>query len=171
MEDTANPGSTIETNLSQALAFTMAKVSPLLRRAPSPLSSGSPGGGNTSSSSGISTGNRSDQFLSPSVVDGVASSSDAGGRGKSPNGDEGTFLEATGQSTGTGGALSKSPSGSDVLGVGKSKGKVPTQGKKKSKSWYSVFYPSYKSRSADFRKLFKEVPDDERLLVGERTSR
>lgn len=37
----------------------------------------------------------------------------------------------------------------------------------KKKSWYSVLYPSYKSRSEDFKKLFKGVPDDERLVVGE----
>ncbi|CAD7088666.1 unnamed protein product [Hermetia illucens] len=35
----------------------------------------------------------------------------------------------------------------------------------KKKSWYNVLYPSYKSRSEDFKKLFKEVPDDERLVV------
>lgn len=35
----------------------------------------------------------------------------------------------------------------------------------KKKSWYSVLYPSYKSRSGDFKKLFKDVTDDERLVV------
>ncbi|GBP54093.1 GRAM domain-containing protein 1B [Eumeta japonica] len=35
----------------------------------------------------------------------------------------------------------------------------------KKKSWYSAFYPTYKSRSEDFKKLFKDVPDDERLIV------
>lgn len=37
----------------------------------------------------------------------------------------------------------------------------------KRKSWYNVLYPSYKSRSEDYKKLFKGVPDDERLVVGE----
>lgn len=37
----------------------------------------------------------------------------------------------------------------------------------KKKAWYSVLYPSYKSRTEDFKKLFKGVPDDERLVVGE----
>lgn len=37
----------------------------------------------------------------------------------------------------------------------------------KKKAWYSVLYPSYKSRSEDFKKLFKDVPDEERLVVGE----
>ncbi|KAG5679735.1 hypothetical protein PVAND_009279 [Polypedilum vanderplanki] len=36
--------------------------------------------------------------------------------------------------------------------------------KAKKKSWYNVIYPSYKSRSEDFKKLFK-LPEDERLLV------
>lgn len=36
----------------------------------------------------------------------------------------------------------------------------------KKKAWYNVIYPSYKSRSEDFKKLF-HVPDDERLVVGE----
>lgn len=37
--------------------------------------------------------------------------------------------------------------------------------KAKKKAWYNVIYPSYKSRSEDFKKLF-DIPDDERLLVG-----
>lgn len=37
---------------------------------------------------------------------------------------------------------------------------------KKKPAWYSAFYPTYKSRSEDFKRLFKNVPDDERLIVG-----
>lgn len=37
--------------------------------------------------------------------------------------------------------------------------------KAKKKNWYSVLYPSYKSRCEDFKKLFKEVPDENRLIV------
>lgn len=36
----------------------------------------------------------------------------------------------------------------------------------KKKSWYNVIYPNYKSRAEDFKKLFKDVPNDERLIVG-----
>lgn len=36
--------------------------------------------------------------------------------------------------------------------------------KAKKKAWYSVLYPSYKSRCEEFKKLFKEVPDDDRLI-------
>lgn len=177
---------------------TMAKVSPNLlrrRRSPSPstasvkqdslLATGSSGGGggNTSSSSGVSTGNRSDRYLSPG---GAGGGGGGGGAGSDAEGKEKPLSDASSSSQkstsdpsqllvpGTDPnsadvALSKSPStGSDIVcGTGKgSKGKIPNQAKKK--SWYSVFYPSYKSRSADFKKLFKDVPDEERLLVGEK---
>ncbi|XP_076167712.1 protein Aster-B isoform X2 [Ptiloglossa arizonensis] len=36
---------------------------------------------------------------------------------------------------------------------------------KKKSSWYNVLYPTYKSRSEDFKRIFKDVPDDERLIV------
>lgn len=176
---------------------TMAKVSPNLlrrRRSPSPstpsvtpnttqkdslLATSSSGGGNTSSSSGVSTGNRSDRYLSPGGGGGAG----GGGGGSDQEGKEKSLSDASSASqksssdpsqllvpgieAGSAGALSKSPStGSDIVcGAAKSKGKIPNQAKKK--SWYSVFYPSYKSRSADFKKLFKDVPDEERLLVGE----
>lgn len=45
----------------------------------------------------------------------------------------------------------------------KSASKISERAKKK--SWYNVIYPSYKSRSKVFKKLFKEVPNDERLIV------
>ncbi|XP_058816875.1 protein Aster-B [Topomyia yanbarensis] len=31
--------------------------------------------------------------------------------------------------------------------------------------WYNAIYPSYKSRTEEFKKLFKDVSDDERLIV------
>ncbi|XP_012272222.1 GRAM domain-containing protein 1B isoform X2 [Orussus abietinus] len=43
--------------------------------------------------------------------------------------------------------------------------KEPRERSKKKPSWYSVLYPTYKSRSEDFKKIFKDVPDDERLVV------
>ncbi|XP_072390638.1 protein Aster-B isoform X2 [Diabrotica undecimpunctata] len=45
-----------------------------------------------------------------------------------------------------------------------SKDRRDGRGKKKS-SWFNSLYPTYKSRSEDFKKIFKEVPDDERLVV------
>ncbi|XP_063225592.1 protein Aster-B-like isoform X2 [Bacillus rossius redtenbacheri] len=36
---------------------------------------------------------------------------------------------------------------------------------KKKSSWYNALYPTYKSRSEDFRRIFKDVPPEERLIV------
>lgn len=36
----------------------------------------------------------------------------------------------------------------------------------KRKSWYNVIYPSYKTRAETFKKLFRDVPDDQRLIIG-----
>ncbi|XP_076593068.1 protein Aster-A isoform X3 [Chaetodon auriga] len=36
---------------------------------------------------------------------------------------------------------------------------------KKMQSWYNVLSPTYKQRNEDFRKLFKKLPDTERLIV------
>lgn len=36
----------------------------------------------------------------------------------------------------------------------------------KKKSWYNVLYPNYKARSQEFKRLFKDVPAEERLIVG-----
>ncbi|CAG5002643.1 unnamed protein product [Parnassius apollo] len=35
----------------------------------------------------------------------------------------------------------------------------------KKKSWYNSLYPTYKSKSEDFKRLFKDLPDEERLIV------
>ncbi|XP_032516952.1 protein Aster-B-like isoform X2 [Danaus plexippus] len=39
------------------------------------------------------------------------------------------------------------------------------QVRSKKKSWYNSLYPTYKSKCDDFKRLFKELPDDERLIV------
>lgn len=36
----------------------------------------------------------------------------------------------------------------------------------KKKSWYNSLYPTYKSKCEDFKRLFKDLPDEERLIVG-----
>ncbi|XP_069461038.1 protein Aster-A isoform X2 [Ambystoma mexicanum] len=36
---------------------------------------------------------------------------------------------------------------------------------KKMQSWYSMLSPTYKQRNEDFRKIFKKLPDSERLIV------
>lgn len=50
--------------------------------------------------------------------------------------------------------------------VEKSKSCSKISERAKQKSWYNVIYPSYKARSEQFKKLFKDVPDDQRLIVG-----
>ncbi|XP_059052971.1 protein Aster-A-like, partial [Achroia grisella] len=42
---------------------------------------------------------------------------------------------------------------------------VRADGTRKKKSWYNALYPTYKSKSDDFKRLFKDLPDDERLIV------
>ncbi|XP_026828611.1 GRAM domain-containing protein 1B-like isoform X1 [Ooceraea biroi] len=60
---------------------------------------------------------------------------------------------------------------SDSAELGKSsshEGKKESRGSDRSKkksSWYNVLYPTYKSRSEDFKRIFKDVPDDEKLVV------
>ena len=36
----------------------------------------------------------------------------------------------------------------------------------KKTSWYNALYPSYKSRTEDFKKIFSTLPSNERLIVG-----
>ncbi|XP_074158813.1 protein Aster-B isoform X2 [Sminthopsis crassicaudata] len=44
-------------------------------------------------------------------------------------------------------------------------GRSGSKNSKKSQSWYNVLSPTYKQRNEDFRKLFKQLPDTERLIV------
>ncbi|KAK0178293.1 hypothetical protein PV328_002257 [Microctonus aethiopoides] len=53
---------------------------------------------------------------------------------------------------------------SSATDIRNKKGRSTGRSKKKS-SWYNVLYPTYKSRSEDFKRIFKDVPDDERLVV------
>ncbi|KAI0212344.1 Protein Aster-B [Lamellibrachia satsuma] len=43
--------------------------------------------------------------------------------------------------------------------------KAGSDKKKKGSSWYNVLSPTYKSRSEDFKRIFKGVSNDERLIV------
>ncbi|KAG8292539.1 Protein Aster-B [Homalodisca vitripennis] len=36
---------------------------------------------------------------------------------------------------------------------------------KKKAPWYSALYPTYKTRSEDFKRIFKDIPPEERLVV------
>lgn len=53
-------------------------------------------------------------------------------------------------------------------GKGSNEGKKETRSgnrTKKKSSWYNALYPTYKSRSAGFKRIFKDVPVEERLVV------
>ncbi|XP_013415579.2 GRAM domain-containing protein 1B isoform X2 [Lingula anatina] len=50
-------------------------------------------------------------------------------------------------------------------GGGKSSTSRSVEKKKKGNTWYNVLSPTYKSKSEDLKKLFKDVPNDERLIV------
>ncbi|WAR04740.1 ASTRB-like protein [Mya arenaria] len=53
----------------------------------------------------------------------------------------------------------------EVISDGREDGKKSgSDRKKKSTPWYSMLSPTYKSRSEDFKRQFKEIPPDERLI-------
>lgn len=58
--------------------------------------------------------------------------------------------------------------GSNINGViGKERKESRSSDKKSNKAWYKMLNPTYKSRSEELKRLFKELPSDERLIVGE----
>ncbi|CAB3365406.1 Hypothetical predicted protein [Cloeon dipterum] len=60
------------------------------------------------------------------------------------------------------------PIDSDSSGANKKESKSEKPGMEKPKkksSWYSALYPTYKTRSEGFKRTFKELPADERLVV------
>lgn len=66
----------------------------------------------------------------------------------------------TSSEQGSGGELSRSNSQEPV------KERKTSDRLKKKAPWYSALYPTYKSRSDDFKRIFKDIPTDERLVVG-----
>ncbi|XP_040900711.1 protein Aster-A isoform X1 [Toxotes jaculatrix] len=74
------------------------------------------------------------------------------------------------KSTGGGGGGSDSPlpsipSASSLTSAYPLASRHFTRNAKKMQSWYNVLSPTYKQRNEDFRKLFKKLPDTERLIV------
>ena len=60
------------------------------------------------------------------------------------------------------------PLSSSVPASVKTSGSLASNGtRKKKSSWKNTLYPTYKSRSIEFKKLFPELPPEERLVVGE----
>lgn len=185
MEDLLGSGEVLGNNLTQAIQLAASSPSLLRRRrSPSPnareqqlhssnTSSGSSGSGPTTEAMAVHAGS-TEQLLSRSFN---SDRSDGGGllaqqdttSCKLSDGSQGSDSSSCGGGGGgRGGTLTKSASTQDMMKSSSpscSRTKAVPERVKKT-SWYSVLYPSYKSRSADFRKLFRDVPDDERLIVG-----
>ncbi|KAJ8332820.1 hypothetical protein SKAU_G00417160 [Synaphobranchus kaupii] len=109
-------------------------------------------GGNSSNGSTASNSPRSTPGSSPSVrrrVLGGRASEGEGGGDRSGGGSDSPQLPTPSSSS------SSYPLSSRHF----------TRNAKKMQSWYNVLSPTYKQRNEDFRKLFKKLPDTERLIV------
>ncbi|XP_061573738.1 protein Aster-A isoform X2 [Cololabis saira] len=114
--------------------------------------------GNSSNGSTASNSPRSTPGSSPSlrrrVLGGSKASESEGGGEKS--------------SVGGGGAdspLPSIPSASSLSSAYPLASRHFSRNAKKMQSWYNVLSPTYKQRNEDFRKIFKKLPDSERLIV------
>ncbi|KAJ8289724.1 hypothetical protein GJAV_G00004550 [Gymnothorax javanicus] len=108
-------------------------------------------GGNSSNGSTASNSPRSTPGSSPSVrrrVLGGRASEGEGGGDRSGGGSDSP--------------LPSTPSSSSSYPLG---ARNFARNAKKMQSWYNVLSPTYKQRNEDFRKLFKKLPDSERLIV------
>ncbi|XP_039974797.1 protein Aster-A isoform X2 [Xiphias gladius] len=117
-------------------------------------------GGNSSNGSTASNSPRSTPGSSPSLRRRVL----GGGRASETEGGGGE------KSTGGGGGGSDSPlpsipSASSLTSAYPLASRHFSRNAKKMQSWYNVLSPTYKQRNEDFRKLFKKLPDTERLIV------
>ncbi|XP_055522744.1 protein Aster-B [Wyeomyia smithii] len=80
----------------------------------------------------------------------------------SKSSDSGNLLAVSDSLSCTGSSSTKQDKSLDK--TGKSQKNLTERAKKT--PWYNAIYPSYKSRTEDFKKLFKDVPtDDDRLIV------
>ncbi|MCI4391125.1 hypothetical protein PGIGA_G00130740 [Pangasianodon gigas] len=84
----------------------------------------------------------------------------------------GRASEGEGQNERTGGGGAETSSSSSLLPTpSSSTSNYPissrhfTRNAKKMQSWYNVLSPTYKQRNEEFRKLFKKLPETERLIV------
>ncbi|XP_072316216.1 protein Aster-A isoform X2 [Eucyclogobius newberryi] len=116
-------------------------------------------GGNSSNGSTASNSPRSTPGSSPSLRrrvlgSGRASESEGGGGGE--------------RTSGGGGSDSPLPSAASASSLSSAypiASKHFSRNAKKMQSWYNVLSPTYKQRNEDFRKIFKKLPDTERLIV------
>ncbi|XP_050931924.1 protein Aster-A isoform X2 [Lates calcarifer] len=116
-------------------------------------------GGNSSNGSTASNSPRSTPGSSPSlrrrVLGGGRASEIEGGGEKSTSGGGG----------GSDSPLPSIPSASSLTSAYPLASRHFSRNAKKMQSWYNVLSPTYKQRNEDFRKLFKKLPDTERLIV------
>nr|XP_046256849.1 protein Aster-A isoform X2 [Scatophagus argus] len=118
-------------------------------------------GGNSSNGSTASNSPRSTPGSSPSLRrrvlgGGRASESEGGGEKNSGGG---------GGGGGSDSPLPSIPSASSLTSAYPLASRHFSRNAKKMQSWYNVLSPTYKQRNEDFRKLFKKLPDTERLIV------
>ncbi|XP_061675124.1 protein Aster-A isoform X2 [Syngnathoides biaculeatus] len=117
-------------------------------------------GGNSSNGSTASNSPRSTPGSSPSlrrrVLGGGRASESEGGGEKSGGG---------GGGAGSDSPLPSIPSASSLTSAYPIASRHFRSNAKKMQSWYNVLSPTYKQRNEDFRKIFKKLPDMERLIV------
>ncbi|XP_061144106.1 protein Aster-A isoform X4 [Syngnathus typhle] len=119
-------------------------------------------GGNSSNGSTASNSPRSTPGSSPSlrrrVLGGGRASESEGGGEKSSGG-------GGGGGGGSDSPLPSIPSASSLTSAYPIASRHFKSNAKKMQSWYNVLSPTYKQRNEDFRKIFKKLPDTERLIV------
>ncbi|XP_022620048.1 GRAM domain-containing protein 1A isoform X2 [Seriola dumerili] len=116
-------------------------------------------GGNSSNGSTASNSPRSTPGSSPSLRRRVL----GGGRATETEG--GGEKSAGGGGGGSDSPLPSIPSASSLTSAYPLASRHFSRNAKKMQSWYNVLSPTYKQRNEDFRKLFKKLPDTERLIV------
>ncbi|XP_029929339.1 protein Aster-A isoform X2 [Myripristis murdjan] len=86
------------------------------------------------------------------------------GGGRASEG-EGAGEKSSGGGGGSDSPLPSIPSASSLTSAYPLASRHFSRNAKKMQSWYNVLSPTYKQRNEDFRKLFKKLPDTERLIV------
>uniref|UniRef100_A0A1A8I334 GRAM domain containing 1A n=1 Tax=Nothobranchius kuhntae TaxID=321403 RepID=A0A1A8I334_NOTKU len=115
--------------------------------------------GNSSNGSTASNSPRSTPGSSPSLRRRVL------GGGKASESEGGGERSSGGGGGGSDSPLPSLPSASSLTSAYPLASRHFSRNAKKMQSWYNVLSPTYKQRNEDFRKIFKKLPDTERLIV------
>ncbi|XP_017259788.1 protein Aster-B isoform X2 [Kryptolebias marmoratus] len=118
---------------------------------------GTSSNGSTASNSPRSTPGSSPSLRRRVLGGGKASESEGGGERSSGGGGGG--------GGGSDSPLPSLPSASSLSSAYPLASRHFSRNAKKMQSWYNVLSPTYKQRNEDFRKIFKKLPDTERLIV------